>query len=289
MEESNSLPEGNSSVAQEPTLEQKDIEGQSDILKTNPELTEGYKPKDMRKQKKKHGCLVAILIVILLVGVTAIGLYFCLPGLRKPNDLGIKASQEAYDSAIRKLTAKVENNQVEVIVDTVEEEYSSSYTATEVSAALTSEEVTSLLTINRPEDYPLQETQVRLSEDDTMEVSTAMDVSFLLEDILDNEITKEEIAQTIPVLKDLPEEVNVYIKLDASVEMNEVKKLNIVKLSVMGVTIPDNMIASEDAGEFLIDSINGYLMNKEGDTGERYDVLQVEDGNLLIEGAIKLP
>lgn len=258
----------------------------------------------MKKPKKKHGCLITVLAVFAVLVVAAAGLYFFMPGLRKPNDLGVKASQDAYESAIRKLTAKTgsgDNSLTNGTTETTEatdttetketasEEYSSSYEATEVSAALTSEEVTSLLTINRPEDYPLQDTQVRLNEDDTMEVSSSVSVDFLLEDILDNEITKEEIAAAVPVLKDLPEDVNVYLKLNADVENNEVETFDIENISVMGVKLPDSMIGTADAGTFITDSINNYLDNKAMETGERYDVLQVEDGNLVIEGAINLP
>jgi hypothetical protein len=275
---------------EETSMDTSDTDKLQEIIEDKkPDMLTQDQDYDMTgKPKKRHGCLVAILVFFAVLAVAGIVTYLCMPGLYKPNNLGVKASQEAYDSAMRKLTTKSDRSEEAISTETVNEEYSASFIASDVNAALTSEEITSLLTINRPDDYPLQETQVRLNEDDTMEISSSVSVDFLLEDLLDNEITKEEIADAVPILKSLPEDVNLYIKLNADVEGNEIGNLDIEKLSVMGVTIPESMIGTEDAGDFLIDSINNYLENKTAETGERFDTLKVQDGSLIVEGNIML-
>lgn len=235
------------------------------------------------KPRRKRGCLTVLLVFIVLLGGGLLLIYFLVPGFFKPYDLGIKATPEAYESAMSKLAITKDSAPKEGTA----EDYIYSYGAsTAVQTSLSSEEITSFLTINRPEYYAMKDVQVRINEDDTMEASASLDVSYVLEEILDNKYSKEEINQKLPVLGFLPDEVNVYIKADGAIRDNKVADLTIEDVSIMGITIPDSMINTEQANNFIEESLDSYLEKTSEKSGARYDLLQLNNGNLEIQGQL---
>jgi len=235
----------------------------------------------MPKKKKGKGCLIALLVVVVIIGFIVAAAAIFLPGLFKPKDLGIKTSKSAYDSAM----AKLRYTKDEAPETGEAEDYTYEYGATNsVDTALTSEELTSFFNYNRPDYYAIENLQIRINDDDTIEVSGSLNRDYLLQNILEGEYTEEEIKKEIPMLNLIPSSINFYVNLEGSITNNEVDNFNFNDIEIMGIGIPDSVYDTDEAYETIIDIIDTSIEKVMQKTGASYESVKVENGELNFEG-----
>lgn len=241
---------------------------------------QAFKP---MKGKKRSGCLTSLLVFVGFLGVIALTVYFLVPGLFRPHDLGVKVSNEAYRSSIEKLKLTKDN----APITGAAEDYKYTYGEPQaVDTTLSSEELTSFFNTNRPDYYAFKNVQIRFNPDNTIEAAGTLDVSYVFSDILNGKYTREDAQKALPMLGLLPNQVNIYCKISGGVKDNKINQLSIKNVSVMGIPIPDSLVNSSDARSFVNDNAGGYLERVTAKSNTRYDLLQVSNGSLAIKGQL---
>lgn len=242
-----------------------------------------YASPPVGKVKKKHGCLTALFVVLGIIIAAAVAVYILVPGLLRPYDLAVKSSPEAYQSALAKLQMSKDIAPTEGEADDYVVVYGPYQS---VSTALTSEEVTSFFNENRPDYFAVKNVQVRINEDGSIEASANIDVNYIFNKILNGQYTREDAQSALPMLGLLPNNVNFYFKVYGGVVDNQVQGLYIDEVSVMGITIPENLVSSQTAMSFVTTTLNGYIARTNAESGASYDLIQVNGGSLDFVGDI---
>lgn len=233
------------------------------------------------KPKKKHGCLTAFIIVLAVIIIGAAATYFLLPGLSRPADLGIKSTREAYESAMEKLNITKDMAPESGAAD----EYLITYGALQdVDTGLTSEELTSFFNENRPSYYAVKDVQVRVNDDGSIEASGKLDTSYVFDKMLGGQYTKEDAKSALPMLGLIPDNVNIYFKIDGSIEDNQVQGLNVESAKVMGIPIPESLMRS--AMPFITQTLDNYIGSECNRVGAFVDSLEVNDGQITFNGSL---
>lgn len=240
-------------------------------------------PNMQPKVKKRSGCLTSFLVFVGIIAVIAMAAYFLMPGLLRPYDLDVKASTKAYESAIGKLKLIKDEAPAKGTAD----DYKITYGAPqEVEISLSSEELTSFLTVNRPEYYALENVQIRINVDDTIEAAATVDTSYIFNEVLGGKYSKEDANKAFPMLGLLPAKVNVYCKFSGGIENNKLEDFSMDKISVMGISIPADLAGSQETNKFIKDSFDSYLAKITEKSGASCDLLQVADGKLDFAGQV---
>ena len=224
--------------------------------------------------------------ITLLVAVTVVGMaYYVIPLMTKPRNLGIKPTQEAYMSVMKKLCIEVETFSSSAAVSS-NNSYSGTYisppaqktapgdvkegspTASansvqsyqikygpphEVSASLTSEELTSFTSANNSLLGSFQSIQVRANSDGTVEASGTVDSDLVFKDLLNGKYTKEDLQKSLPMLGSISDSISFYLKASGTIENNLVQSLKITSLQVMG---GDNSASGCGFRSFLSRAVN---------------------------------
>ena len=262
--------------------------------------------------KKRHGCLIAILVVLALLIGTAIAVYFLMPGLFRPVDLGVKTTQKAYESALDKLNYTKD----EAPTTGKQEDYNYVYgPLIPVSTGLDSEEVTSFFNLNRPAYFPLKNVQVRIgtgaalcnsgrtyvgpvllsalplttSGNAPIEVSATVNRDYVIDYLLRGEYSQAEIEdamKSINIDKLIPAEVNLYVKMSGSIENNKIVGLTLYSASVLGVEIPAEQVTSQDANSLVSGVIDMLLADYNERSGAYFISIKTADGEIIIDGQI---
>lgn len=233
------------------------------------------------KPKKKHGCLTAFIIFLAVILIGAAAVYFLLPGLSGPADLGIKSSREAYESALEKLDITKDVSPVGGRAD----DYIITYGAPQVvDAGLTSEELTSFFNENRPDYYAVKNVQVRVNDDGTIEASGSLDTSYVFNNMLYGQYSKEDAKSALPMLGLIPDDVNFYFKVAGSVVDNQVQGIDIESVKVMGIGIPSSLISS--ALPFITQTLDNYIGNECSRVGAYVERAEVSNGRLAFNGSL---
>ena len=235
----------------------------------------------MKPKKKGKGCLIALIIFVVIIGVIIGSLFIFLPGLFKPKDLGVKTTKDAYESALSKLKYNKDDAPSTGEADDYTYEYGST---NYVDTALTSEELTSFFNYNRPDYYAIKDLQIRINDDNTIEVAGALNKTYILESILEGEYTEEEIKEELPMLNLIPGSINFYVNIEGEISDNEATKFDINDVEIMGIGIPDSIYDTSEAQYTLIDIINESIAKVVQKTGTSYDLIKVEDGELIFQG-----
>lgn len=228
---------------------------------------------------KKHGGLIALLIVIIVLLGGFIAVTFLVPGLVLPVNLGVKSTYEGYVNAMDKLGLQKD----EAPKTGEAEDYSVVYSGSHaVDTALTSEELTSFVTENRPPYFAVKNVQIRINEDGTIEASGKLETSYVFEQVLDGNYTIEDAKRALPMLGLIPANVNLYAKFTGSVVDNHIEGLDVDSISVMGITIPNDLIESNET--FIVDTIDGFIERVNAKSGADIELMAVENGKLDIKG-----
>lgn len=247
-------------------------------IKTQPSGTQSYQP---AKPKKKRGCLTAFLIVLVLLIAGAAGVYFFLPGLSKPVDLGVRSTREAYESAMKKLDITKDKSPASGTA----EDYTITYgSPQEVDTTLSSEELTSFFNENRPPYYAVQNVQVRVNDDGSIEASATLDTSYVFNQMLGGQYSKQDAQSALPMLGLIPDKVNIYFKAAGGVDDNQVTGLSVDSVSVMGITIPSALI--DDNMSFITSALDTYISSECSRVGAYIDSVEANNGNIDFLGSL---
>lgn len=243
------------------------------------------RPAEVPKQKvkKKKGCLVALLTVIIIIGAVVLCIALFLPGFFSPKNLGVKTSKEAYESALTKLN---------YVKDTApasgkKEDYVYTYGEPEkVTTTLTSEELTSFFNYNRPDYYPLKDVQVKINPDNTVEFSASMNSDYFLNDILGGNYSKDEIVKAYPVIKVIPDTVNIYGSMSGEIVNNQAQDIALKDVELMGVELPASLYSTSSAQTEINNVVDNFLESVTDKTGGSYQSIKVENGELQLDATL---
>ncbi|MEL4106554.1 zinc ribbon domain-containing protein [Oscillospiraceae bacterium WX1] len=233
------------------------------------------------KPRKKHGCLIALIIVIVLLAAAVAAVYFLIPGLLRPNDLGIKSTRAAYESAMVKIGVTKDAAPTSGSANDYKIIYGAPH---DVSTALSSEELTSFFNENRPSYYAVKNVQVRVNPDGTIEASAKLDTSYVFNNMLFGQYTRQDAQKALPMVGLIPNDVNIYFKVNGSVVNNTVRGLDIADVKVMGIDIPQDLISQ--AEPFVTQVLNTYIASENARAGTSIDLLQADNGKLDLKGSL---
>jgi len=264
------------------------------------------------KPKKRHGCLTAFIIVLVLILGAAAAVYFLLPGLFRPVDLGVKTTKEAYESAMTKLGYTKD----EAPGTGQQDDYNYVYgPVAPVSISMNSEEVTSFMNYNRPSYFPLKNVQVKIGGssslqngstvagpvqlsvipvssaggDAPIEVSGTIDRDYAINYLLKGNYSQGEIEDALKEIgidKLLPAKVNLYLKMSGRIENNKIVGLQLYEASVLGVAIPDEYVNSSDAYNIVGGAIDMLLADFSERSGAYFVSIKTADGEMIIDGQV---
>jgi len=264
------------------------------------------------KPKKSHGCLTALIIVLVLIIGAGAAVYFLLPGLFRPVDLGVKTSQEAYQSALTKLGYVKD----EAPTTGKQDDYEYTYgPLAPVDISMSSEEVTSFMNLNRPAYFPLKNVQVKIGGsasigngspiagpvqlsvipvssgggDAPVEVSATIDRDYAINYLLKGDYSRAEIEdalKSIGIDKLLPAQINLYIKMSGRIENNQIVDLRLYNASLMGVAVPDEYVTSSDTYSIARSVINMLLQDYNERSGAYFVSIKTADGEIIIDGQV---
>lgn len=249
------------------------------IYTTQPQVPPYVPP--MATQKKKHGCLTAFIIVMVILALAAGAVYFLVPGLLRPYDLGIKSTREAYARSMEKLGITKDTAPVSGTADDYKITYGASHA---VDTALTSEEITSFFNENRPPYYAVKDVQVRINEDGSIEASGRLDTSYVFNVMLNGQYSKQDAQAALPMLGLIPDKINIYFKATGGVDNNLIQGLNVESFSVMGIGLPQSLITS--AEPFITQVLDVYIATQCAKGGSSIDSLEVNNGKLDFNGSL---
>ena len=295
-------------VQQEYELQQNALD-QQQYVQAQQQYAAVQQPLTYRKSKKKRfGCLTVFLVLFGMIIVAALAAYVLLPGLARPYDLGVKSSETAYDSAIQKLgivkdkapsaqapTDKAVSAQAALegassdaaSLDKAAESYKIIYgSPQQVQTELNSEEITSFLNENRPDNYALHHVQIRVNDDNTVDATGTIDTSYVFDEILKGKYTREDARQAVPALGLLPDKVNFSCNIEGAIKDNKTEAFDINSISVMGIPIPDTLVNSQQTDSFISSALDSYLGGIADKSGASYDLIQANGGRLLFEGRL---
>ena len=249
-------------------------------------------PAPVRK-KKRHGCLIAFLVFLGFLAAVAAAAYFLLPGLFRPVNLGVKTTKQAYESALTKLHYEKDPAPQKGL----EQDYTYVFgPLVPVDTDMSSEEVTSFLSYNRPNYFPVSNVQVRIGEasaaldgDTPIEVSATLHRDFLINKLSNSDYTKEEIEDgldSIGISKLIPPKINIYFKMGGTIVDNKVGSINLYNLSILGYSVPRDQLQSTDMIDAITDLINDLLADYSERSGTTFKSISVEDGKILIDGQV---
>ncbi len=232
---------------------------------------------------KRHGCLTALIITLAAIIAIVGSLYFFLPGLLRPYDLGIKTTEQSYSIALQKLG---------LTKDTAPEkgdpkDYKIKYgKAHKVNKFLTSEEITSFINFNRPDYYAIKNFQIRINPDNSIETCAMLNTSYVFSEILSGKYDSSDAKAAMPMLVLIPQNVNVYLKVDTSVKNNKMGDMTLEKVGIMGITIPNDFVNSSEAISFIKENLNTYMSKTNKLSGSYYELIQAKNENLQFKGKV---
>lgn len=243
----------------------------------------GYNPpiyNQPMKRKKGKGCLIALGVLIIIIATIVLCLIFFFKGFFEPKDLGIKSSKSAYESAMSKLGYTKDDAPTGSDPDDYNYIYGPLH---DVDAALTSEELTSFFNYNRPEYYALDDVQIRINSDDTMEMSCSLDLKYFIDEVLGGKYTQEEIEEKMPMLGILPHKVNLYCKISGEINNNTAEDFDVSDIEVQGFGIPKTIYTGDEATKNIEDIVTSALSRVTAKNGSSFDSVKIDDGKLMID------
>ncbi len=230
---------------------------------------------------KKHGGLIAFLIILVVLLGGFIAVTFLVPGLVLPVNLGVKSTYEGYANALSKLGFEKDAAPTTGTAEDYNVVYSGSH---KVDTALSSEELTSFITENRPPYFAVKDVQIRFNEDGTIETTGKLETAYVFEQVLDGDYTLEDAKRALPMLGLIPAKVNLYAKFTGEVVDNHIEGLYVDSITVMGITIPNDIIESNEY--FIIETLDDFIARTNAKSGADIQLMTVENGKLNIKGTM---
>ena len=235
----------------------------------------------MAVRPKKHGGLIAFLVVVIVLLGGFIAITFLVPGLVRPVGLGVKSTYEGYMSAMSKFGYQKDDAPQTGEAEDYRYVYSGLHS---VDTALTSEEMTSFSNENRSSYHAIKDVQIRFNDDGTVEASGKLETAYVFEKILNGDYTMEDAKRALPMLGLIPASVNLYGKFSGSVVNNHIEGLNVEKISVMGITIPNDLIDTNEY--FIVDTLDGFIERTCAKSGSSVESMTIENGKLKVKGVL---
>ena len=244
----------------------------------------GYSQQQQVPPKKRgcvKGCLVTVIALLVIAALLFAGAFFLLPGLIRPADLGVEVSEAAYDSAHDKLgyskdVSPQDGDRSDYIV-----EYSGSHP---ISTALTSEELTSMFGYNRSVYTRFENPQVRFNEDGTIDAAVRVNLNYVFQELLMGQYDLTDLQSVFPPARVLPATVNLQGNFAGRVVNNQLELASLNSARVQGISVPQGLLSASSTHSFVERNIDNYIQSANERTGSSYDLIEVRNQELVIEG-----
>lgn len=234
-----------------------------------------------QKAKRKRKLLKFIIGLIIVIAATTITANFALPGFITAKDLGVRYSSSDYDSAAAKLST------VKELLTNLSNLSGYNYGTTKnIDITLNSAEITAFINTGNTVKYAVNNYQVLINPDGTIETSGSVNVDFFLREILNNKVSREQIVKEIPALALLPSNVNLYMKFNGEITANK-SSASIKDVAVQGITIPTKYVNTNEATSTFTNGIDSFLAKNNPISGTSIDSLTTKDG--LVNLRAKVP
>lgn len=219
------------------------------------------------REKRKMGKKGTAFIIILLVTVfISIGVLLNISRIFGAVDLGIVSSEKAYNTALTKFKSSIQK--LDGYTDIV----------------LTNEELSSVIKYNWPENKVARDIQIKINENGIIEASGYINKNYISQYLIGE--NNGSIKKLLPMFDILPEYTEVYIKFKGEVKNNQVNLIDIQKVEVAGIQIPENLYENVNARNQLADGINKFLDKISEKTGASFDLVKAKSGKLIIQGLL---
>lgn len=232
------------------------------------------------KPKKRHRFIKFLISFVIIIAIAVLSLNHFVPGLLTTKDLGVKYSNEDYESAVSKLST------IRELLPSLSTQNDTTYNYGEtkdIDIRLTSAEITAFLNTDKSTEFAAKNCQVSINNDNTIEASGAINVDYFLSEILNGKISREQIVKEIPALGILPSYVNLYIDFSGSIIDNQ-SSASINSVAVQGITIPNEFVNSKEATDVFTTGINTFLSKNNEITGSSIDTLIAENNEVVLKG-----
>lgn len=222
----------------------------------------------IKEKRKGSNTRITLLIIILITIFISIGIILNVSKIFGSTDLGIKASEKAYNSAMTKFNASIKklNGYTDIV--------------------LTNEEITSLIKYNWPENNVTKNVQIRINENGTVEAAGEVNKNYIAQYLIGNR-DKETIKKILPMFDALPEYTDVYAKFYCEIKNNRINFIDIDEIEIMGIQVPSSIYSNTQTRNQMADGINQFIENVSNKTGANFDLVKSKSGKLIVKG--KLP
>jgi len=223
-----------------------------------------------------------ILVLVIVVILTAGYLGF-VPGLStimgadKPKDLGITYTQDDFQN----MTAKsgITRQTLPESTDLIQ---SAQYEGThELKITYSGQDLTALVNETKWKYNPFSNVQIRINQDATTEISGNINLEKLWDYVGTNGVSTSDIEQAKKALAAIPSQPAFYAKGVTEGADNKVSKLNIESLSIGRLSVPSNIIHTNqhylaEIADKEMSSIPGFYAKS----------VKAENGEVKFEGSI---
>lgn len=251
--------------------------------------------------KRKNILLITFFLIILILVGAVIYLTFFKPGSTETPDITgntdntgipdqtgsdepeITTIESAYESALAKLEFKTDT----APATGKAEDYNNIYgEVNKIDTALTEQELTALSNYNRPGYNAVENVQIQINPDNTVNFSADIDKQYFIDDILSKNSGSDNIVKSFPLLIFMPDTVNVTCTMSVEIEDNKTSDFNITNATVMGIGIPESMYSTPEMKTQIMTSLDSYLAENTEKTGAYFNSMKIQDGELIVKGEI---
>jgi hypothetical protein len=232
------------------------------------------------KPKKKW--LKRLIIFVIIVGIIIVVLGYLFPGLIWAKSLNVKYTKEDYASIMEKLDYIKDDVPIGVNIEEYEYKYGK---LKNVNIEFTSEELTAFFNEERPSYFPVKNVQILINENGTIEAVATANVDYFLNNVMTGKYSRKEISKEMPALGILPNNVNLYLKVEGSITNNK-STLGIDSVAVQGIPLGDNITKSNEAINTVTEAIDKLMSDFNAKTGSDFYKIYVENGRIKFQAKV---
>ena len=125
---------------------------------------------------------------------------------------------------------------------------------------------------------------MRINPDGTVDAAVRVDVDYVFRELLLGQYDRTDLRDLIPAMGILPSNVNIHGNFSGRVVDNQLQIGDVDAAYIQGIPVPQRLINSNEAHRFVERHITQYIQTANQRTGSSYDLIEVRNGELFMEG-----